>query len=88
MFKRSKLNNLSIFIIIQDYYELPERTLRANGHIYHIFNKNYFKDVQNLFQDKASMDMTLNEFKNLTNFCWDEKYQRLTIYMSKDKDTT
>ena len=38
MFKRSRHNNLSIFIISQDYYELPERTIRANGSISHIFN--------------------------------------------------
>ena len=36
MFKRSIHNNLSIFIISQDYYELPKRTIRANGNIYHI----------------------------------------------------
>ena len=31
------------------------------------------------------MDMTLNEFKNLTNTCWNEKYIRLTVDMTKDK---
>ena len=60
MFKRSRHNNLSTFIISQDYYELPKRTIRSNGNIYHIFKPNNFRDVQNLHQDKASMDMTLN----------------------------
>ena len=67
MFKRGLHNNLSIFIISQDYYELPKKTIRANGNIYHIFKPNNYRDVQNLYQDKASMDMTLNEFKNLTS---------------------
>ena len=31
MFKRSRHNNLSIFIISQDYYDFPKRTIRANG---------------------------------------------------------
>ena len=31
------------------------------------------------------MDMNLNEFKYLTNTCWNEKYQSLTIDMTKDK---
>ena len=65
-FKRSRHFNLSIFIISQDYYELPKRTIRANGKIYHIFKPNNYRDVQNLYQDKASMDMTPNEFKILT----------------------
>ena len=33
------------------------------------------------------MDMTLNEFKYLTSTCWNEKYQPLTIDMTKDKYT-
>ena len=45
MFKRGRHNNLSIFIISQDYYELPKRTIRANGNIYHIFKPNNFRDV-------------------------------------------
>ena len=31
------------------------------------------------------MDKTLNEFKNFTNICWNEKYQPFTIDMTKDK---
>ena len=85
MFKRGRHNNLSIFIISQDYYELPKRTIRANGNIYHIFKPNNFRDVQNLYQDKASMDMTLNEFKLLTSTCWNKNYQPLTIDMTKDR---
>ena len=73
MFKQSGHNNLSIFIISQDYYELPKRTIRANENIYHIFKPNILKDVQDLYQDKASMNMTPNEFKYLTNTCWDRK---------------
>ena len=87
MFKRSRHNNLSIFIISQGYYELPKRTIRANGNIYHIFKPSNFRDVQSLYQDKASMDMTLNEFKFLTSTCWNEKYQPLTIDMTKGKFT-
>ena len=87
MFKRSRHNNLSIFIISQDYYELSKKTIRCNGNIFHIFKPNNFRDVLNLYQDKASMDMALNEFKLLTSICWNQKYQPLTIDMSKDKYT-
>ena len=78
-------SNLSIFIISQDYYELPKRTIRANGNIYHILKPNNFRDKQNLYQDKASMDMNLNEFKYLNSTCWNEKCQPLTIDMTQDK---
>ena len=85
MFKRSRHNNLSIFIISQDYYELSKKTIRCNGNIFHMFKPNNFRDVLNLYQDKSSMDMTLNEFKLLTSTCGNEKYQPLTIDMTKDK---
>ena len=87
MFKRSRHNKLSIFIISQDYYDLPKKAIRANGNIYHIFKPNNFRHVLNLYQDKSSMDMNLNEFKLLTSTCWNEKYQPLTIDMTKDKFT-
>ena len=87
MFKSSRHNILFNFIVSQDYYELPERTIRTIGNIYHIFKPNKFRDVQNLYQDKASKDMTLDEFKYVTNTCWDKKHQPLTIDMKKDKYT-
>ena len=79
MFKRGRHNNLSIFIISQDYYEIPKRTIRANGNIYDTFKPNNFRDAPNLYQDKASMNMNLNEFKLLTSACWNKSYQPLTI---------
>ena len=83
MFKRGRHSNLSIFIISQDYYELPKKTIRANGNIFHLFKTNNYLDVRNIYQDKASMDMTLNEFKSLISICWNEKYIPLTIDMTK-----
>ena len=77
MFKRSKHNILSIFIISQDYYELSKNTIRFNSNIFHIFKPNNFRDVLNLYQDKCPMDMTINEFKFITPTCWIEKINHL-----------
>ena len=87
MFKRSRHKKLSIFITSEDYYELPKKTIRANRNIYHTFKPNNFLDVRNIYQDIASMDMTLDEFKYLTSTCWNENYQPITIDMTKDKYT-
>ena len=87
MFRRSRHNNISLFVISQEYYELAKRTIRAKGNIYYIFKPNTFKDVSNIYQDKSSMDMTLNEFKFLTSTCSNEKYQPLTVDMTMDKNT-
>ena len=63
MFIRSRHNSISVFIVSQEYFELPKQNVRANGNKFYIFKPNNFRDVQNLFQDKASMDMNINEFK-------------------------
>ena len=62
-------------------------TIRTNGNIYHIFKPNNFRDVQNLYQNKTSMDMTLNEFKYFTSARRNEKYQAFTIDKAKVKYT-
>ena len=85
MFKRSRHDSLSIFIISQDYYELSTRTIRAKGNTYRVCEPDSFRDVQYLYQDKTSMDMSFNESKFLISTCWDEKYQPLTIVMTKVK---
>ena len=33
------------------------------------------------------MDITLNQFERLSSTCWNQKYQPLTIDMTKDKNT-
>ena len=59
--------------------------MRANGNIYHIFKPNHFLDVRNIYQDKASAEMTLDEFKNLTSTCWNGNCLPLTIDLTEDK---
>ena len=87
MFWRSRHNNLSKIIISPDYYELRKKTIRANGNIYHIFKPNTCGDVLNIYQDKSSMDMTLDEFRLKTSTSWNEKFQHLTIDMTKVSST-
>ena len=48
LFKWSRHNSLFVFIINQDDYELPKKTIRANEKIYHIFEPSNFGDVQKL----------------------------------------
>ena len=87
MFKRSRGSNFSSFIFGQDYYELPKRTVHAIDNNYHIFKANNFRDVQHLYQDEASMDLTPNKFILLTSTYRNEKHQPLTNDMIKIKYT-
>ena len=83
--KRSGHSSISLFIFSQDFFEPPKRTYRTDGQMYHIMKLNYLRDVQNLYQDKGSMDLTLNEFKLSKSACWNEKYQPLFFVVTKEK---
>ena len=63
MLRQPRHSNKFSFAISQDNYELPNKTVWANGNIYLLFKPINFRDVQNLYQDKASMNITLSEFQ-------------------------
>ena len=69
MFQRSRHNNISTFIISQGYYDLPKKIIRANGNVYHNLKPNTLRNVQKIYQDKMSMDMTLPDFILLIFVC-------------------
>ena len=65
MFKRGRHKNLYIFIISQDYNDLPKKTMRASGIIFLLFKPNNFLDVRNIYQDRASIVLVGMESINL-----------------------
>ena len=82
MFTRPRHNNLSIFIVNHEYYELSKRTIRAIGNYHPILKPNNFRDVQNIYQDKASIYTPLHELKYLNSTCWDKNYHPVMIDMT------
>ena len=86
LFKLFSHNNLIFFKISQDYhYELSKRKIHANGNITHIFKTYKFGEVRFFYQDKTSVDMTLNQFILFKCGFWNERYQPLSTDMTKDK---
>ena len=51
---------------------------------FYLFRPNKITDVPNLFQNKASKDMNIIEFRELGCTSRQTKYQPLTIDMSKE----
>ena len=76
---------ISFFINSQENYEVPKRAIRPNRNIYHLFKLKNFRDVKNFYQDKASMDKTLDHFRFQTSTSLNEKYKHLTFDKTKDK---
>ena len=51
MCKRIPHKSFPSFIVSQDYYALPERTITAKGKSHHIFKPNNYRDLQKFYQD-------------------------------------
>ena len=77
----------TIFIICQDYHELPKRTIMANGNISHILKPKIFRDFQKLYQNKDSIDRTPNEFKLLLPLVQMKKKSTSHHWYDKRKNT-
>ena len=58
---------LFLFLQLEDFYELPNETIRTNCNIDYAFKPDFFRAVQNLCQVKASMDETLVEYELVTS---------------------
>ena len=87
MFKQTRHNYKSIFLLSKDYYELSKKTIRCNSKNYHIFQPNSFLEVRSIYQHKNYMDMTPKKIELLTTICWYKTYQPLTIDITKVKYT-
>ena len=67
MFTWSRHSNVYIFIISQDYDEIPKTAVRAKWNIHHLIKPNNFRDFRKLYQETAAIDMTLIYFNYLTS---------------------
>ena len=63
--------------------ELPGRTIRANAIFFRVFQTNNIRDLQNIFQDVARMDVTNVLFKHFCSICWLSKFQTQSIDLTK-----
>ena len=84
-FTRGRHNNINVIYISQSYFHLPRKTIRNNSNFL-IFFKLQTKDVEHIYRDIASCDMPIDEFKDLCNFAWSEKYGYLIIDLTSDVD--
>ena len=76
-FSRGRHSNCSCFYISQNYFSLPRNSVRENSNFIILFPQNS-KSVAHIYQDHCT-DISFQEFKELCETVWSEKYQFLTI---------
>jgi hypothetical protein len=75
---RGRHNNINCFYLTQNYIEVPKHSIRQNTNFLCVFKQDD-NNIRNLYRDHASRDMSIEEFKELCDKCWQEPYDFLVV---------
>ena len=84
-FTRGRHEDLDVYYISQSYFALPRQSIRNNSDRIILF-KQTLRDVQSMYHDIGAFDMIYDEFKEMCRVAWSEKFNRLCIDMTKNKN--
>ena len=80
---RGRHSNVNCFYLAQNYFKLPRQTIRENANFICLFRQDY-KNINHIYNDHVSTDMSLGEFKNLCKQCWSKPYGFVVIDLTSD----
>jgi len=63
-YTRGRHSNMDCFYLAQNYFKLPRQTIRENANVICLFLQD-LKNVNHVYNDHASSDMTKEEFRNV-----------------------
>jgi Poxvirus A32 protein len=82
-FSMGRHKSVDCFYLAQTYSRIPKQLVRDNSNFIIVFKQDEM-NLQHIFSDHVSPDMTFQEFKNMCAMCWDDKFGFLVI--DKDRD--
>lgn len=83
-YTRGRHNNISSIYISQNYYKLPRQTIRSNANVLILFSLPK-KDLQHIYDDIVSRDMSWTEFQTFCNKTWIYPYTYIVINKNLSK---
>ena len=83
-FTRGRHEDLDVYYISQSYFALPRQNIRNNSDRLILFEQT-LRDVQSMYHDNGAFDMIYDEFKEMCQVAWSEKFNYLFIDMTKNK---
>ena len=84
-FTSGRHEDLDVYYISQSYFALPRQSIRNNSDRLILF-KQALRDCQSIFYDIGAYDMNYDEFKQMCQKAWDERFNYLCIDMTKNKN--
>ena len=81
---RGRHSNVDCFYLAQNYFKLPRQTIRENANFLCFFKQDT-KNLNHIYNDHVSTDMSIEEFKRVCKKCWEQPYGFIIIDNSSDK---
>ena len=85
LFTRVRHENLDVYYISQSYFALPRQSIWYKNDRLMLF-KQTSRDVQFMYYDIGVYDMKYDEFKQMCQKAWSERFNCLCIDTTKDKN--
>lgn len=81
---RGRHSNVDCFYLSQNYFMLPRQTIRENANFICLFRQDH-KNINHIYNDHVSSDMTKDEFKSLCKKSWDQPHGFVVIDLTSKK---
>jgi len=75
---RGRHSNCDCLCLSQNYFKLPRQTIRENANLFCLFPQDQ-KNIDNIFNDHVSQDMTKERFKKLCKHAWSKPHNFVVI---------
>jgi len=66
---RGRHSNCDCLYLSHNYFKLPRQTIRENANFFCLFPQD-LKNIDHIFNDHVSQDMTKVQFKKLCKYAW------------------
>ena len=81
---RGRHNNINCFYLTQNYIEVDKHFIRQNTNFICLFEQDE-NNLKNVYNEHASRDMPLSEFKQFCKTCWTQPHDFLVIDKTSHK---
>lgn len=82
---RGRHSNVDCIYLAQNYFKLPRQTIRENANFICLFPQDS-KNVNHIYNDHVSTDMSTEEFKHLCKIAWRQPHGFVVIDLSSKCD--
>jgi len=80
-----KVFKLWLLYLSQNYFQQPRQTIRENANFFCLFPQDH-KNVDHIFNDHVSQDMTKEQFKKLCKTAWSKPHNFVMIDLTSPKN--